>query len=125
MNFGPKPSNLLSSRQAWAQDIKRLQYLNNHSFVLDEARHYQDCFDRKGVDTKTEVAEILGVSRARGTQYLNLLKLPKSIIHFLDENQENLQIRKYLTERKLRPSTYIDNEEQCMKKFNEIINKHK
>lgn len=39
------------------------------------------------MDTKAEVAEIFGVSRARVTQYLNLPKLPKSIIHFLDKNQ--------------------------------------
>ena len=125
VNFGPKPSNLPTTRRAWARDIKRLEYLNNHSFVLEEARRYLDCFERKGVNTKVEVAEIFGVSRARVTQYLNLLKLPKSIIHFLDKNQEILQIRKYLTERKLRSLTWIDNEEQCMKKFNDIINKHK
>ena len=124
VNFGPKPASLPPSRRAWKRDIKHLEYLNNHSFVLDEARRYQDCFERKGVDTKAEVTEIFGVSRARVTQYLNLLKLPKSIIHFLDENQGNLQIRKYLTERRLRPLTWMDNKEQCMKKFNEMINKH-
>ncbi len=121
VNFGPKPSNLPHSRRAWARDIKRLEYLNNHSFVLDEARRYQECFERKGVDTKAEVAKIFGVSRARITQYLNLLKLPQSIIHILDENQENPQKRKYLTERKLRPLTWIDNEEQSMKRFYKII----
>ena len=123
VNFGQKPAHLPSSRRAWARDIKHLEYLNNHSFVLDEARRYQECFERKGVHTKAEVAEIFGVSRARITQYLNLLKLPKSIIHYLVENQDNLQIRKFLTERKLRPLTWIDNEEQCMKRFNEIIDK--
>ena len=124
VNFGPKPSNLPPSRRAWARDIKRLKYLNNHSYALDEARRYQECFERKGVDTKVEVAEIFGVSRARVTQYLNLLKLPKSIIHFLDENRENLQVRKNITERKLRPLTWIDDEEQCTKRFFEIVSKH-
>jgi len=125
VNFSPKPSNLPSSRRAWAKDIKRLNYFNNQSFVLDEARRYQDCFKRKGVSTKVEVAEIFGVTRAGVTQYLNLLKLPKPIIHFLEKNRENLQVRQYFTERKLRPLTWINNEERCMKKFIEIINKHK
>ena len=124
VNFGQKPSNLPTSRRAWARDIKSLEYLNNHTFVLDEARRYQECFDRKGVGTKAEVAEFFGVSRARITQYLNLLKLPKSIIHFLDENRENLQVRKYITERKLRPLTWIDNEEHCIDRFYSIIDKH-
>lgn len=105
VNFGQKPAHLPTSRRAWAKDIKRLEYLNNHSYILDEARRYQECFEGKGINTKVEVAEIFGVSRARITQYLNLLKLPHSIIHFLDENRENLRIRKYLTERKLRPLT--------------------
>ena len=103
-----------SSRRAWARNIKRLEYLNNHSFVLDEAHHYQDCFERKGVNTKVKVAEIFGVSRARVTQYINLLKLLRKIIQLLEDNKENLPIRKYLTERKLRPLTWIDNEKQCM-----------
>ena len=125
VNFGPKPSNLPPSRRAWARDVKRLEYLNNHSFVLNEARRYQECFERKGVDTKAEVAEIFGVSRARVTQYLNLQKLPKLILHYLDHNQDNLQIRKFLTERRLRPLTWIDDEEECKKKFYEMIDKRK
>lgn len=125
MNFGKKPSNIPSSRRALARDIKRLVYLNNHSFVLDEARRYQECFERKGVDTKAEVAEIFGVSRARVTQYLNILKLPGKIIQFLENNKDNIEIRTYLTERRLRPLTWIDLKEQCMKKFYEMIDKRK
>ena len=54
--YGPKPAHLPTSRRAWARDIKHLEYLNNHSFVLDEARRFQECFERKGVDAKAEVA---------------------------------------------------------------------
>ena len=123
VNFGPKPASLPPSRRAWKRDIKHLEYLNNHSFVLDEARRYQDCFERKGVDTKAEVAEIFGVSRARITQYLNLLDLPKSIIRYLEEHQNNLEIRKLLTERRLRPLTWIDNKEECIRRFESIISR--
>ena len=68
VNFGPKPASLPTSRRAWARDIKHLKYLKTHSFVLDEACRYLECIERKGVDTKAEVAEIFGVSRARVTQ---------------------------------------------------------
>ena len=123
VNYGPKPIHLPPSRRAWARDIKRLEYLNNHSFVLAEARCYQERFDRKGMDTKADIAEIPGISGARVTQYLNLLMLPESIIQYLEENQNNLQIRKYLTERRLRPLTWINDKEQCMKIFYEMIDK--
>jgi len=73
LTFSPKPVHLPHSRRAWARDIKRLEYLNKHSFALDEARRYQKCFEQKGVDTKAEVVEIFSVSRAQVTQYLNLL----------------------------------------------------
>ena len=125
VNFGQKPAHLPTSRRAWARDIKHLEYLNKHSFVLDEARRYLECFERKGVDTKAEVAEIFGVSRARVTQYLNLLKLPKGIIQFLENNKANLQIRSFLTERSLRPLTWIDDKEKCEMKFYEMIDKLK
>ena len=123
VNFGQKPAHLPTSRRAWVRDIKRLEYLNNHSFVLDEARRYFECFERKGVDTKAEVAEIFGVSRARVTQFLNLLKLPQIIIHYLDHNQDNLLIRKFLTERRLRPLTWIDDDEECVRRFESLISR--
>ena len=123
VNFGQKPAHLPTSRRAWARDIKHFDYLKNRSFVLDEARRYLECFERKGVDTKAEVAEIFGVSRARVSQYLNLLKLPGKIIQFLENNKENLQIRKHLTERRLRPLTWIDDKEKCVKRFYEMIDK--
>jgi len=122
--YWPKTNSTSFFKTAWARDVKRLEYLNNHSFVLDVARHYLDYFERKGVNTKVEVAEIFGVSRARVTQYLNVLKLPQSIIQYLEETQNNLQIRKHLTERRLRPLTCINNEEQCIDRFYNIIDKH-
>lgn len=76
MSFGTKPSNFLTPKKAWTRDEKRLEYLQNHSFVLDELLRCQNCFERRGVDMKAELAEIFSVSRARFTQQLDLLKLP-------------------------------------------------
>ena len=90
-------------------------------FVLDEARRYQEYLERKDVNTKAEIAEIFGVSRARVTQYLNLLKLPNQVIKFLDTNIGNLEVIKYFTERKLRSLTWTDDETICTEKLYETL----
>ena len=90
-------------------------------FVLDEARRYKEYLDRKDVSTKAEITEIFGVSRARITQYQNLLKLPKVIIQFLEDIRGNFEVASYITERKLRPLTWCKNVEDCVKRFLEII----
>ena len=79
INFGQKPKKLPLSRRAWAQDMRRLKSYEEGSFVLDEARRYQEYIERKDINTKAEIAEIFGVSRARVTQYSNLLKLPNRL----------------------------------------------
>ncbi|MFC1562557.1 hypothetical protein ACFL4Z_00725 [candidate division KSB1 bacterium] len=104
--------------------MKRLKSYEEGLFVLDEARRYQEYLERKDVVTKTEIAEIFGVSRARVTQYLNLLKLPKLIIQILDKNRENTEVKKYFTERRLRPLTLIDDKTVCNKRFCEILMKN-
>jgi len=71
--------------------------------------------------TKAELAAILGVSRARVTQLLNILKLPSPVINFIEKNKSNIEINSILTERKLRPLTIINDIEKCIEKFNEII----
>ena len=121
INFGKKPKILPLSRRYWARDIRRLKSYDEGLFALDEARRYQEYLERKDVNTKAEIAEIFGVSRARVTQYLNLLKLPKRIIKFLDNNRENIKVKKYFTERRLRPLTWMDKKVQCIEKFNEIL----
>ena len=39
----------------------------------------------------------------------------------VDNNRENLEVRKFFIERRLRSITWINNEKQCIEKFNEII----
>ena len=105
----------------------RYEEIKNHNekpFILDEARRYQEYLERNDVNTRAEIAEIFGVSRARVTQYLNLLKLPKWIIKFLDNNRENCEVIEYFTERRLRPLTLIDDKTACSKRFGEILKKN-
>jgi len=48
------------------------------------AREYKEMIDTGEVKNQAELAKIKGVSRARVTQILNLLKLDKSIINNLE-----------------------------------------
>ena len=47
---------------------------------------------------------MFGVSRARVTQHLNLLKLPPAIVNYLADCA-NPDVTSYFTERRLRPMT--------------------
>jgi len=49
------------------------------------------------------------------------LNLSNKIIMFLDNNRENVEVRKYFAERRLRTLTCIGNEDQCIGRFYEIL----
>ena len=82
---------------------------------------YQECLGRPGIGTKAEVAEVFGVSRARVTQYMNLLKLPRPILDFLLANAENPEVLRLFTERRLRPLTWIEDPQECLGRFREVV----
>lgn len=69
---------------------------------LKEARRYKQLLDEGQATSQADLARSLGVSRAKVTQMLNLLKLDEEIQEFvlnLDDTDERLRV---LTERKLR-----------------------
>ena len=51
------------------------------------------------------------ISRARVTQYLNLLKLPSVIVGFIETN-EDPAILQYFIEKRLRPLTRLANDQE-------------
>jgi hypothetical protein len=57
--------------------------------------------DDGSVNSMSEIARAEGLTRARVTQIMNLLKLPAEMQVFLLELEDSKQIRKY-SERKLR-----------------------
>ena len=58
--------------------------------------------DEGAVDNQSHLARQVGLTRARITQLLNLLKLPPDIVQELNAAQEPARIAFY-TERRLRP----------------------
>ena len=66
------------------------------------AREYKQMIDSGKVKNQAELARIKGISRARVTQILNLLKLDSLIIQELEKLGDPLKSR-IITERILRP----------------------
>jgi len=65
------------------------------------AREYKQMIDNSQVKNQSDLARKLGISRARVTQILNLLKLNKSIIDNLEKIGDPMNI-KVISERELR-----------------------
>jgi len=71
------------------------------------ARKYKRMIDNGQVKNQSGLARKLGISRARVTQILNLLKLDKSIIDNLEQIGDPMD-RKVISERELRKITHHD-----------------
>ena len=69
--------------------------------VVRLAFEFQRLLDEGVVNTRAEIADRHGISRARVTQLLNLLKLPESVLGVLLESCR--EDRVHCTERQLRP----------------------
>ena len=65
------------------------------------AKEYKEMIDTGEAKNQSELARIKGISRARVTQILNLLKLDKSIIDNLEKIGDPMD-RKLVSERQLR-----------------------
>lgn len=65
------------------------------------AKEYKEMIDRSKVKNQAELARLKGISRARVTQILNILKLDKSIIDKLEQIGDPMD-KKVISERELR-----------------------
>lgn len=84
-----------------------------------KAKQYEKLLQRKKVKNKTELAQRQGISRARVTQILNLLKLAPEIREYLESLTDEKQLR-YYTERRLRPITVTKGHKSQMEKFDKL-----
>ena len=79
---------------------------------------YQALLD-KG-KTKADIARIMGISRARVTQFMNLLELHPEIQKYLN-NTKYESDNKLLTERRLRDIAIIQSNEDQLTAFRKLI----
>lgn len=83
----------------------------------------QKLLDTGVVNNQADLAKRYGISRARVTQYLNLLKLPGEIIDFLKANRAQESVLRYFSERRLRELTRLKGNERKVKRFRRMIEK--
>jgi hypothetical protein len=78
------------------------------------AKEYKEMLDSSEVKNQAELAKLKGISRARVTQILNLLKLKKSVINALEHFRDSMD-KKVISERKLRNmiNKYYSPEKNC------------
>lgn len=87
--------------------------------VFLRAKRYQRLLHRKAVKNKSELAQREGVSRARITQILDLLKLAPEIKGYLGSLTDQDQI-KFFTERRLRKVTTLKDHKKQLKRFEQL-----
>ena len=82
------------------------------------AKEYKRMIDSGKVKNKSELAKLKGISRARVTQILNLLKLDSMVVQELEKLGDPLK-SKIITERILRP--YVNKSPQEQKELLYIL----
>ena len=88
---------------------------------LKIALQYKEMLDLGQAESQVDLARILGVSRAKVTQMINLLELDEEIQEFilgLEDSDERLKV---LTERRLRQISKIIDSEHQKDEFLKII----
>ncbi|MBI4712158.1 MAG: hypothetical protein HY762_02460 [Planctomycetes bacterium] len=103
------------------------QTYQNHTYRKNpilEAYRSKQMLELPSVVTYAQVADILNTSRVRVCQYLNLLKLPKKVVEFV-ENTKDPVLLSYFSERRLRTLTQIKDEKDQLQQFKEMLSEIK
>jgi hypothetical protein len=85
------------------KSVKNTQFVNHcpSKHIIHKAVHWQEMLDDRTVTSLAQIAKIEGLTRARVTQIMNLLKLPARLKELLINLQNPVEIRRY-SERTLR-----------------------
>ena len=86
-----------------------------------EARRYQTLLENDpSIETRTDVARELGVSKARVTQVLGLLKLAPAVQNALLALRDQRSLR-HFSERRLRPLMRISHPKKQVRAFRQML----
>ncbi|MEW5692798.1 MAG: hypothetical protein AB1765_05835 [Candidatus Hydrogenedentota bacterium] len=86
---------------------------------LLEARRYENLFKAPFIKTQSDIAREMGITRARVSQIMALLKLAPEIQKALLSLQEQKTIR-FFSERRLRPLLNIKESSKQIQEFNKM-----
>ena len=88
--------------------------------VLEVAQSLQEMLDAGVVNSRADLARRLGVSRARVTQLLSLLKLPAPIVQFLTRCRDPIVLC-HFSERRLRPLAKLPSDAEGLAAFRKML----
>ena len=88
---------------------------------LMEARRYRNLLNDPLINNQSDIARDLGITRARVSQIMSLLKLAPEIQKTLLGFKDPKMIR-FFSEYRLRPLLNINNPNQQLKEFKKIMN---
>jgi ParB-like chromosome segregation protein Spo0J len=77
--------------------LRHYNHLNSYVNPIVRAKEYLELIKKEGL-TQAQLARMVGVSRVRVTQFLNLLKLPKRQQNYILKHGKE----KWITERTIR-----------------------
>ena len=118
--LGEKPPKFAKSGRLTKRQLLQLDHSDGHCSAILEAFRYRACLDAEPSRTRAEVAVMFGVSRARVTQYLNLLKLPSAIVNYLADSTDRATLH-YFTERRLRPMSVAADKANALSRFSAAL----
>jgi RNase adaptor protein for sRNA GlmZ degradation len=119
---GEKPKELGEVARITARQWETYQnHLTRESPILTGLR-YLKVFEQDSINTYAKAAEVLGVSRVRVFQLTALVtKLSGQITQYLVEHNNDPAVRRYFTERRLRPLTTLPSKEEQVAEFQEML----
>jgi hypothetical protein len=108
------PVNRIFTHREWKRHVSRSKKRN----PVIEGYKYLEYLNKNQGKTYADVAENFGISRARVSQVIAVVtKLPQIIVEqIISEDFGKLR----LTERKLRPLTLLENDEEKIENFREM-----
>lgn len=118
---GDKPKELAKIAKITARQWQHYQTINHRDNPILKALQWLRLFENESVRTYAQAAEIVGVCRGRVFQLVSLVtRLPKEITDFLAANKDPV-IRAHFSERRLRPLTLMESDEQKIKRFRAML----
>jgi len=118
---GPKitiPYNVSLFNKIWYGDASIIDLINQakrYQIELKEAR-----LNPSRVNTQAELARKLGMSKARLTQIMNLMKLAPEVRGYL-KSLDDPELLRYFNEKRLRPITNLKDKKTQLEKLEELI----
>lgn len=118
---GEKPQELAQIAKITARQWEHYQSVNHRNNPVLQGLQWLQLFENESVNTYAQAAEIVGVHRSRVFQFVSLIpRLPREITDFLVANKDPF-IRAYFSERRFRPLTLLESDEQKMERFQGML----